>query len=371
MGLQLTASKVEDLLHCARPFAEGVEKDPDEPSEAQRYGSAFHTCMQARAETHAKGADIPLEDFAIAAIGEKYGVEIDPAHVVAAWAALGGFLRGANEWGVPFRIASVERPLATTIRYYRKGRISVTSRPCGFDPETHTYDLRSGEFGGTYDLLLESPSGLKVVLDFKTGDWGTFHSPAELPQLLTLALQTGAEGVAVLHTPREAPPIMYTATLDPEALPTFARRLRAARKRIGDGSLTPGEHCSRCHARSSCPSQDGLLLVRATSLVRAANATLEGPTVSLGAMHMMLGEFDRLARRAREQLRERVRAGEIIQRPDGKILVMREKTVEGLSKSSVIAALGKVKGEAELTRLRKSGCITSSTRDEMHAVDDK
>ena len=45
MTLQVSASKTELLLQCARPFEEGIETS-DEPGEGARYGSIFHGLME-------------------------------------------------------------------------------------------------------------------------------------------------------------------------------------------------------------------------------------------------------------------------------------------------------------------------------------
>ena len=62
---------------------------------------------------------------------------------------------------------------------------------------------------------------------------------------------------------------------------------------------------------------------------------------------------------------------EVAVRPDGKLLIIRQKTQENLSKASIIRALGKVQGEKLIQELRENGVIETSEREELHAVDDK
>lgn len=167
--------------------------------------------------------------------------------------------------------------------------------------------------------------------------------------------------------------VMYCEPVTREELQNYARKVRVAMNRIGDGSLRPGPECSRCPARIGCPAGDADLLKKANAIIKVAVTKEEmGMPLNKGQFHMFLQQFERLAKRAREVLREDIRegakTGDYIVRPDGLILVLREKSKENLSKSSIVAALGKQKGEALIESLRKKGCTTTSTWDEIHAV---
>lgn len=322
-----------------------------------RYGSCVHEIL----ERFAKGGPaIPAE---MQKVATRWNVELDVEHPLAAWKALQKWMtRKGNPYGESFGIIGTERSL--------KMGGGVGGEWCGFDKETHTYNLEPNEWGGTYDLLLES-SKRRVVLDTKTGNWGNFTQPSQMPQMLALALLTDASAVAILHTLRDAAPVIYCENVSVMQLAGFEGRLDTARARIGDGSMRPGSHCARCPARSSCPTQDSNLLRQSGALIKAANTTLERGPVEPGTMHMFLQEFDRLAKRAREELRDLVRSGATVERPDGKVLEMRRVEYETLSKTSVVVGLGKQKGEAMLDKLRKLGCVRSGEREELRAVGEK
>lgn len=356
--MQPSASNTDLLFNCQRPYA--VEVDRGAETEAMRYGNAFHY--------HADNfLSVGCSDPPIAG-ADTGGVDLLAYHAAeAAMATLRTWLRGGNPFGYRFSVEYTERHLASYIS--RKGRKwNVSSRVCDFDASTHTYALEPGEFGGTPDLVARCRRA-RLVLDHKTGDYGAFDRPAQLPQLLTLALQTGATHVGVLHAPRNAPVVIYAEEVDIDALQAHASHLKGALGRIGDGSMRPGEWCARCPARNGCPTQDGHLVATASSLAMAILGAQDLVSrVDKGTFHMLLGDLDRLSKRARELLREAVRSGEIISRPDGKVLVMREKTVESLSKESCIRALGASKAEELFASLRESGCLQATIREEMHAV---
>lgn len=385
---QVTASKVGLLLQCGRPFSEGVALENHQTPKAA-YGSAFHAC----ADLRIRGLKYDTE-----AICAKWGVpevlEV-AAHVENAMEVLEKWLAGANPFGERFRVVDTEKHLATQLRKPRGASLQVKSRSCDFDEETHHYDLRPGEIGGTYDLLLASdplwkaskgqtqtpegqvaiglggsPRVWRVVLDYKTGDWGDFSSPAKLAQMKTLALQTGADIVAILHAPRDLPAVVYAEELTLLEVSQFARELRKAKTRIDDGSLRPGPECQFCPAKESCPAKDGELLKRAGGIVRAASGvsleTLRTPE-ELGRFHQMMGDVEKLVKRAKDEIKDLVAQGEIIERPDGKTLVLEDHEYETLSKTSVTDALGKAKGEKFLDGLRKKGLMSFSRRVEMHA----
>ncbi len=355
MTNQVTASRVGLLLSCARPFDPAVEHTPTVATEAMRYGSALHEALELQTTV----------DFA--ALIAKWDLPAEcadelRAHAIRTLACLKAWLNKGNPWGAVFKVVSRETHRATNI-------IRLQTRECAFEPDAHTYDLRDGEFGGTDDLVVEDSDGVRVVIDYKSGDWGEFHKPADMPQMMTLALQTEADAVAILHSPRAGVPVMYCDELSREDVQDFHKRLLAAWGRIGDGSLRPGKWCARCPARESCPAKDGELLQRAGAMIQLAvkSDAMQAP-VDKGQFHMFLQELGRLEKRAKEVLKADVRAGEVIVRPDGKVLVIKEKTSESLSKSSIVAALGKQKGEALIEKLRKQGCVKESIHEELHAV---
>ncbi len=368
MGIQHTASRTALLLECARPFAEDTRIVPNDATEAMRYGSAFHEICELGSRAKPDK------------IATKWGPGLDAdelhAHAVKTLAFLKDWLAGNNIYGETFEVVGVERHQA--VRVWRpRGEITlrVDVRECEFDAESHFYTLRPNEFGATYDVLVAN-GNRTVVIDYKTGEWGEYHSPKDIPQMMALALATRADSVAVLHTPRAGsamPLVMYADDVDEDERAAFAKRVHKARKRIGDGSLRPGAQCGRCPARESCPAKDGELLQRAGALVQLVSKSeaMTIPPIDKGQFHMFLAELGRLEKRAREVLRQEVKDGAVIVRPDGKVLVIREKTTSHLSQSSIVRNLGPKRGGALIEKLRGMGVIETETHDELWAVDDK
>jgi hypothetical protein len=362
VGAQVTASRVHQLLKCARPFDPDVELEEDDPGEPARYGSAAHELM----DIIVQSGSLDLEDAVNAVtkwalppgLAKELLVHVqDAAHTLQKW------LIKDNPWGEKFSLVDTEVHLAWN-------PATGKARGVAFDEETHHYELLPGEIGGTYDLLVKSKNRT-VVLDYKTGDYGVFHEPARYPQMRTLALMTGATSVAILHTPRGGvPPVVYADDIVADDEQDFLKQLRAAMARIGDGSLTPGkEQCKYC--RAICIAKNASLVEDASKSVAMVLGSPGGlsprSAEDLGRFHMMLGDLKRLADAARADLKARVLAGEVIERPDGKVLVIEEREYETVSKSSIVDAMGKVGGEKLITALRKKGCLKVGVRQELHA----
>jgi hypothetical protein len=258
------------------------------------------------------------------------------------------------------------------------GGIRVKTRETGFDEESHTYELASLEFGGTYDILAtgtaEKGLPLIAVLDIKTGvdDWhgGSFVEPKSIDQLRTLAVMTSANIVGVIHAPVGEEPVVYAEEIAPAELQAHARELRSALGRVESGFMRPVESaCRFCPARIGCPARDAELLSRASALVKSAVGAMAAP-VDLGEFHMLYQEMNRVSKRAGEEMKARVKAGEIHYRPDGALLTIKTKKVRNLSMSSIKRALGDVKGEKLISSLVKKGCVETREQEELHAVKD-
>lgn len=347
--VQPSASRTDLLLECGRPFAPNTEADSREDSEASEYGTRWHLAMYRRMFGGSQDPDVPLA-----------------AHVEDAHELLLRWIAGDNPWGIAWTVIGGEQ--ATAGLPLANGY--TLSRPTLLDEGSHTYALGAGEIGGTYDLLLEG-GGRRCVLDYKTGNWhaSEFAFPASMGQMRTLAAMTIADTCAILHTPRGTTPVIYAEGLDRADREAHVRRLYSSLGRVGDGTLKPGPHCHFCPAHTSCPTNDGRLLARSESLMRRfdrqplSNLLESDP----GLLHQLLSDYDKLAKRARSMLRDRVAGGEVIERPDGKTLEMIHKTVESLSKASVVRALGADKAEALLAELRRRGCLEVTEREEMRA----
>jgi len=102
-------------------------------------------------------------------------------------------------------------------------------------------------------------------------------------------------------------------------------------------------------------------------LLQSAPMAMSHTAIDKGHFHLLLSEFDKLQKQARAQLREEVRGGAIIERPDGKVLELVMKNVERLSKKSIIEAYGKVRGEEVLQRLRDDGALSEVPQEELRA----
>lgn len=368
MSLQPTASKSSLLVGnpdpktglspggCARPFSKDTDTPHEEPGYAAKYGSALHELLYL-------GLGGKLSKQLAGDIAVKWGLDFDSCnellpHAIRAVEVLTQWMSGHNPWGATYRIVGAEKHLAIKV-----GVHTVSARETAFDEKEHRYELASREIGGTYDLLLETDDfhvPQIVVLDYKTGSgfYDDYLRPSRLPQMRTLALATQAAAVAVLHTPRDAPSVVYAEELTEAGQKHHARLLRQAMRRIGDGSMRPDGYCKYCPARAGCPAFDGELLKSAGALVQTVVAHPLAENVDPGQFHMLLTEMSRLVDRGRDALRARVKQGEIIQRPDGKVLVMRPRAgYESASKSGFERQLGKAAAEKLMTKLRKMGAL--------------
>ena len=90
----------------------------------------------------------------------------------------------------------------------------------------------------------------------------------------------------------------------------------------------------------------------------------------IGKYHLLFHQLEALSKVGKKEIRTWVEEhpSEVAVRPDGKELTLVRKKYERLSKTSVLEALGKIKGEKELSRLRKLGALTEEEREELWAV---
>lgn len=376
--MQPTASKTSLLLECSYPFGPEVESSipAAEPTQAMRYGSAFHEAM----------AQILTDKDSVSfdRLATKWGVNGDldvselAGHVQQAASHLAHWLAGDN----PFKINFTEN-----VEFQIEASYAVRAgRRVTLDEASHTYEgLDSTDIGGTVDLaILHKPTNTCLVLDYKTGKSEDFSRPETNKQLLTLALPFAFNGwniiVGILHTPRFGLPAMYAERIARTNLFDHALKLSTALDKRGDGSMRPGAWCSRCPALSACPTNSGRLLDEAGTLVE--KAALVGSELALvnsgeiisreeklGRLHLLLTRFRELDKRAIDEIKAAMTADANLVpfRPDGKQLMLKEKTSESLSKSSILRALGKEEGEKMVAKLRELGCIETVARTELHA----
>jgi len=346
MGIQDTASQTELLLEWTRPFDPKVEIEADEPNDAARYGNAWHEGLALHAKMKSVKVKELIEKWAIEDLEDRAGLE---KHIDSAW-------RHASDWFAEhdLKIVSVEEPRAMNPNDQK-------SRLVKFNPKTHTYELRAGEFGGTPDLVLEHRTlDLTVVWDYKSGSLASDFSDPKTAQLLSLLLLTGADEVAIMHFPRKSLPVVYYDRVSAVLRTEFINRRDIAMMRIGDGSLRPGAWCEQlfCPAQWNCPAAHTRLLEQTIALVETKKGSLSlEDKVDLGRFHQTWGQIEKLVKIARAQIKERVIAGEIIERPDGKVLTIQiVKPYETVSMTSIREELGS-KAEKEIDRLRKLGVV--------------
>lgn len=351
MPLQPTASKAALLLQCPRPFEEGVDIEREPPSEAAAYGTRFHKRLAAL-----------IEGGATAEVDVTYQAEDEyefVAHLDSALMALRTWMQpDGNPWGLEFHVAAVEVSAGISFPY---SHVPATLH----DPDgAHEYRSDdSADVYGTADLILQASSGhhpgMRVVVDHKTGvDFaGSFMIPSAVRQMQVLGLMFDADAVAILHSPPGAPAVVYSEEFNGRQ--ALREQFHAAVERIGSGFLRVGPECKYCPARGSCPAKQGELLASTGAMVKALTG-FGGMSerIDPGRFHLMLTDLKRLEGMARAELRQRVREGEVITRPDGKTLEISRVDVERMpAKEKIIAWLGHEAAEKLFEEWRVAGIM--------------
>jgi hypothetical protein len=396
-------SKTDLLLNCQYPFADDVYCN-DPPGEPARYGSAFHELLAslllriwhisyAAGRSGARDGQV-IGSGEVDALALKYKLppsSVAPLadHVVASARVLCKWLEGENPWGVVFTTwANAEPPIIEKAFIIKPGVTlgQTLVRPTDLpDAETHHYDgLRKGEIAGTVDLLIGG-----LVLDHKTGH-RDFSSPSDLGQLRTASLLWERPGVvvperrylAVLDADRRGIPAVYAERVEDADSEAHGKKLRAALRRINDGSMRPGPWCATCPALDDCPTKNNDLLARASALVVRASenlsprseektAVVKAPDV--GWLHLLIAQFEQLAKSAKADIRAFVMAHpyDVVIRPDGKVLQFVDRKYTNLSQASILRAYGAEKGGRLIQKLKKDKAIEEGSRQELWALRDK
>lgn len=364
MALQKSASKTALLLACPRPFAEDTETEHEEPGEAAVYGTKFHALIAAKLRNPTSTS---WQSLLVQVDDDNDLVD----HVLSAYRELGEWCKPeGNPFGLAWRVKEVETSRALDLTRSTNGIRKVTLTDAD---GAHVYeDLAAKELAGTADVILEAETSrgiLRCVLDHKTGEdyANEYIAPSQLPQMQALAEMWEADYVAVLHTPRNVPPVIYAEEIPKHS--RFRADLWRAYRIIDEGFLRVGPECKFCPARASCPAKQGELIQSATTLVKTTLGVIQARavTVDRGKFHMMRLELEKLMKQATNELREDVRNGEVIERPDGKVLTLVTSQVERLSKKSILEAYGRVEGEEVLQRLRADGALTSQEEEKLVA----
>lgn len=367
-------SKTDRLLACAFPWGREVNAEEDVGQPA-RFGSAFHELFAMNKSPSRR---------TIAKVARKWAKDDDvdanelEARFLAAKPVLDRWLKGDNAWRIDFRRWCIEREIGLAYNYADDTARRI--RPP--DEVTHVYhDARENEFPGAADLLAwpqldEFIRGVRripqtvLILDHKSGF--VVPQPSQSGQLKSLALAacrlTGATRAIVgfPHAPGDSRPVVLADELSLDELEAHRDALRNAFSRIGDGSLKPGEWCKYCPAMGICPAH-----ANALSELRGSSSELLSPE-DVGRAHEKLqlfrSKFKQYDALITAELRVFVRHNGACPRPDGGVVDLVERSYESLSKSSIIRALGPLKGGREIRRLEKLGCVEENKRLELRKV---
>jgi hypothetical protein len=361
-----TMSKTDALLACAWRWGRKAPRDPG--GEPARFGTACHEVYAAIASSSLDGKELRA---ACVAAADRQKVDWKEVYglVTASWPAFEKWMSRGNPWKKDFLDAGMLK-LEYSVAYdVLKGKARECESP---DEATHEYrDCDFNELPGTADIVMWRRNEYLVVLDYKTG--ADVPEPSQSGQMKSLALALSLMYkaplviVGLMHAPRSAGglPSVYADTLTEKDLRAHRAALKDAWLRRGT-SMTPGQYCQYCPCLTTCPTQSSMLV----ELKRGSQGLALTPE-RVGAIHMALAQYDALKEQLQAQLKSWVVKNGPAPRPDGKLLDIVERQYETLSKSSVTKALGEVEGAKELERLRKKGCLVTSTREELRAEAEK
>lgn len=373
-----TASQTDTFLNCPAPW--GMEITPEQrPPEVEgaQYGTLFHAIQAVRSNK---------ERRSIAEVWE------DPSEILAraraGREALKRFLHEGNAWNLDLSGPTYkEQAFALVLRGTSAGRCSLTEGP---SPELHEYPGHVlGRIYGTADYAcVNLQKKLIFIGDWKTGYVNTYDI-FNHGQLRTLGLMVYLTFIdhapragwrvflAIMEAQKDKPPQIVAEEVPVELLlKEHLPNLQAAQDRVGHGFYRPGEEqCRWCPARAVCPIVLGKNTAEARAMVLAAGGLLkkvrkssEGVTAANGGrLHQLSSMIDKLKERVRKDVLNLVRTGELVVRPDGKILVLETRVVERLSKGTVTRGIGAERAEALFDELRHMGCMEVAEQEELHA----
>lgn len=391
MGIQPSASKTDLLLQCPRPFEAATEISIDEASAAARWGSAAHAVLYgfalAKIDKDNPNASIrvrPPPWVEPTAALKKYNLPSDRAaavelleHCKNTWTTVCDWMNGENPWRQKFRVKAAEQSLAL---YVPRAGKPTEVLPVDLDEENHVYNWPVGDqrfmIGMTIDIELTSCTDdfRRVILDYKTGITSAieFQTPAELPQMRTLALATHANAVGIVHCPLSQTPKIYVEEIDAAAHESRRKALRRALLAVDNppGAMRVGPACKWCPARDNCPTQTADLLAKAASLAkRIAGAPIEPLTseVDRGVFIELSRKLEKLFKIGRDEIAEEIRNGAIYENREGKPYKLATRQRRNLSLKSIVEAYGRVEGEAKIAELEKDGAVTTSEWEELTA----
>lgn len=385
-GIAPTMSKLGLLLKCQWPWNR-PEILPIAANEPMRYGSAFHGVMQERLDP--KASPQASARLAIEKMAKDFDVEADEiaAHATDAFNVLDTWLRGDNPWKKSFLGPKTKRYVEQAIAYNpRTNKARFIPPP----DERHQYAHNPvTEIPGTVDLAVSGLTWRKdtvLILDHKTGMFA--ENPGESDQLHGLALafcrllKAKHAIVAIFHAPRrdmysaERPPAqVFADELSVSDLEDYRHKLIAAMARVGDGSLTPGSHCQRCHGIVACPLYaGGLVAIRGAdgkAPLDAAKMKFDLTThKGLTEAHEVIKAYDKAREAVYDAIKQRIVEHGPAVRSDGRLLAIVTSKRKNLSQASILRAYGAVKGAKEIARLAADGAIEEVPRQELRVVND-
>lgn len=364
MKLQPTASRSEVLTHCS--YWVGKDVPREETSQAAEYGSAFHSAM----------AELLMNaepDYA--SIASQYGLNSSiqdelQGHVSEAFLELNTWLK--NNW--------LKIDFSKGDRFVEKA-MCLGDNTAGWirsPDENHVYThLEDGDVAGTADLIINTKDYI-LVLDHKTGA-DDFSSPSKIEQLLTL----GAAAwiilgfhkklvLAVLAASRKGITRVYAEKVDPKITEDHIATLEDSMKQVNTGYMRPGAWCSRCPGRSVCPAYGGQLTRGGVEVLQALTAS-GSPTAAivpgnsndltmprerrLGLLYEVVQQSEKMTKQARDEIRREMQETGILPETSKGYLNLRSHMRESVSKSSILEAMGKLKGEKILNELREAGAV--------------
>lgn len=375
--LKPSMSKAGLLLNCQWPWERPITPAP--AGEPAWYGNAFHLVTAQSLE--------PIQPKLIATkkikkIAKKFNVNPDEllVHVEAAFPVLIDWLQRSNPWKVNLLLGRRRMEIALAYKPL-KGTSRIIRPPT---EDTHQYlDAKKDDFPGTADLIIDlMPDDARkrdlvpqfLVLDHKTG--AEFDAPRDSAQLFSLAIgytniikHRRRVGAAIFHAPRLAVggvPTVYADEYEPHELDVVAKKLKRAWKGIGRGTLRPGPYCNFCPGLVACPAH-------ANALVQIGKVDMELMTPEkIGALHEAFQRFGAFEKQVKDNIMRPwlAKNGPGV-RPDGKLVVIKEREVERVSKKNVIEAVGAKKAEDVFEEWRKKNYLVSDTEERMEAVSDK
>lgn len=391
MGIQPSGSNTGLLLQCPFPFSSSTEIPEEGQHRRADYGLAFHEVGQRVVPAMIAGKSVAKRRLKWAAEAlERHGNPAAPGdlaeHVRVAFDELFTWLGGENPWDFDFlgdlRSFRIERSAA--VRFLSE--TSWVSGSISPPDENHVYELPD-PFGlflpMTLDLVLiggHRPNSWALIVDYKSGRWGDWSSPAKVPQMRSAGLAWGLPKtsrkvyLAVLDANRDGVPAVYAEEFTAVDRAVHAREVYRALTHVGQDFMRVGPECRYCPAREVCPTTKADLVAEGHAIVKA----LEGGLAALakndkisaadkvGIMHQAFGMMAKLRDRVAPDMRRFVeQSADFVVRPDGQLLITEKRQVERIAgKEGYIRTLGKVEAERRFKRLRDEGLM--ETKEEVH-----